>query len=78
MGLKFDLLNKLATDKYLCEIELYDALNSTALPYRERLWKIESILGEIIMINSKIDTADRYIIVPETPNPENLEPAPNE
>lgn len=47
MGLKFDLLNKLATDKYLCEIELYDALNSTALPYRERLWKIESILGEI-------------------------------
>jgi hypothetical protein len=70
MALKFDLLTKLATDKYLCEIELIDTANSTTMPYREKLYRTENILGEIIIINAKIDMADKYLVIPETPEPQ--------
>jgi len=60
INIKYDILSKLSTDKYLAEVELHDYINSSAHGYRAKIDKISEILGEIILINSKIDMVDHY------------------
>jgi hypothetical protein len=67
-NLKYDLLSMLSTEKYLAEVELNEYVNSQTLSYRAKLENISHILGEIILINSKIGMIDQYFSENESEN----------
>jgi hypothetical protein len=67
-NLKYDLLSKLSSEKYLAEIELNECANSQTLSYRAKLENILHIIGEIILINSKIGMVDQYFLENEPEN----------
>lgn len=63
--IKTDLLNKLANDLYISEIELERIVINENIAYSIQLLKIEKILENIILINTKISALNNYFKLAE-------------
>ena len=59
--IKTDLLNKFTNDLYMSELELDRLINNTTMSYNIQLSKIEVVLKNIIMINTKISALNNYL-----------------
>lgn len=69
--LKNDLLNKLGTDKMYAELELVRLSEDPNMNYRNKISQIDTILGEIAMINAKLAGVQQYYTPPQV-----IEPVP--
>lgn len=72
--LKNDLLNKLTNDKMYEELELIRLSEDPNMNYREKIYSIDLVLGNIAMINAKIGGVQQYYTPPQVQQPVSPEP----
>jgi len=64
-NLKLDLINKITNVKYFDEIEFIQLAQNPTMDYREKLDKMEYLLSNIAINNSKLGLVEQYL--PDNP-----------
>lgn len=59
-NLKIDLLNKSNNAKYFEELELMRLAQEPNMNYKQKLDEIDTVLGNIAMLNAKIGGIEQY------------------
>jgi hypothetical protein len=64
-NLKVDLINKINNQKYFQELELARLSNEANMNYEAKITEIETILGQLVILNAELGIIEQYYKEPE-------------